>query len=113
MNCNGNFDRLPSCRTISCLSRRQDLEESRTAEVPEQRPAHSKERAEHEAVRSKLRSTHSERRPVRPDQRYWEKSEQRYTNPKQINLLGKDNEQTIQDNQAGGGMISIDEQSEP
>jgi len=112
-NCNGNFNRLPSCRRISCLSRRQDLEESRTAEVPEQRPARSEERAGSKAVRSELRSTDSERRPVRPDQRYQEKSEQHSTNPKQINLLEKVNEQTIQNNQAGGGLISIDEPSEP
>ena len=95
------------------MSRRQDLEESQTAEVPEQRPARSEERAGNKAVRSKLRSTHSERRPVQPDQRYQEKSEHCSTNPKQINLLEKVNEQTIQNNQVGGGMISIDEQSDP
>jgi len=83
-NCNGNFNRLSSCRRISCLSRRQDLEESRTAEVPEQRPARSKERAENKAVRSKLRSTRSKRRTIRPDQRYQEESEQHATNLKQI-----------------------------
>ena len=93
-NCNGNSNRLPSCRRISHLSR-QDPEESRSAEESKQK-----------IVRFEHRSTHSEQRHHR------EKSKQRPANLKQIDPLVKVDKQVIQNSRAGGGMISIGERSE-
>ena len=83
MNYNGNFNRLRSCRRISQLSRRQDSEESGTAEVSRQKSARSK-RAEQKSV-SKQQKSYQRSLPV--------KSESAYRNKRQVSEQNKVNDQ--------------------
>jgi len=93
--CNGNSNRLPSCRRISHLNR-QDQAASRAAKEFEQK-----------TVRSEHRSTHSKQR------HHQEKAEQCPANLKQIGPLVEVDKQAIQNSRTGSKTISIGEQSEP